>query len=177
MAATRGKGASSRSLGAFKTQGSSRQKSPALRPGINTQPDFSSATTSGKMSFFESAPLFPKDAIFALTAQYNNDASPVKVNLGQGSYRDENGLPWVLPSVREARRRVSSQKLDHEYLPILGFQNFRSAVGELVLGSEAHAAIGNRVCLFRRPPKSPMLTILSRSSPLLRVSLEQEAFT
>lgn len=100
------------------------------------------------MSFFESAPLFPKDAIFALTAQYNNDASPVKVNLGQGSYRDENGLPWVLPSIREARRRVSSQKLDHEYLPILGFQNFRSAVGELILGSEAHAAIGNRVCLF-----------------------------
>ncbi|KAL2434878.1 Aspartate aminotransferase, mitochondrial [Exophiala dermatitidis] len=97
------------------------------------------------MSFFESAPLFPKDAIFALTAQYNNDASPVKVNLGQGSYRDENGLPWVLPSVREARRRVSSRKLDHEYLPILGLQNFRSAVGELVLGSEAYAAIGNRL--------------------------------
>ncbi|KAL2398606.1 Aspartate aminotransferase, mitochondrial [Exophiala dermatitidis] len=97
------------------------------------------------MSFFESAPLFSKDAIFALTAQYNNDASPVKVNLGQGSYRDENGLPWVLPSVREARRRVSSRKLDHEYLPILGLQNFRSAVGELVLGSEAYAAIGNRL--------------------------------
>ena len=97
------------------------------------------------MSFFESAPRFPKDAIFALTAKYNDDLSLVKANLGQGSYRDEDGLPWVLPSVREARRRVANRKLDHEYLPILGLQEFRTAVCKLVFGADAYALIQHRV--------------------------------
>ncbi|KAJ9642799.1 Aspartate aminotransferase, cytoplasmic [Knufia peltigerae] len=100
------------------------------------------------MSVFESAPLFPKDAIFALTAQYNHDPSPVKVNLGQGSYRDGTGLPWVLPSVRESRRRLSGgQKLHHEYLPILGLPEFRSAVGKTLLGAQAHIAIESKLAV------------------------------
>lgn len=104
------------------------------------------------MSVFESAPLFPKDAIFALTAQYNHDPSPVKVNLGQGSYRDGTGLPWVLPSVRESRRRLSGgQKLHHEYLPILGLPEFRSAVGKTLLGAQAHIAIESKVCMLSSP--------------------------
>lgn len=40
---------------------------------------------------------------FALTAAYNDDQFPNKVNLGQGVYRDNNCQPWVLPSVREVR--------------------------------------------------------------------------
>lgn len=81
-----------------------------------------------------SAPRIEPDAIFALTAQYNGDASVNKVNLGQGTYRDENGLPWVLPSVSAARRTLAEQGLNHEYLPILGLANFRKAACELVIG-------------------------------------------
>ncbi|OAG41879.1 hypothetical protein AYO21_03882 [Fonsecaea monophora] len=97
------------------------------------------------MSFFEPAPRIPKDAIFALTAKYNDDPAPVKVNLGQGSYRDENGLPWVLPAVRRARRRLTGPSLDHEYLPILGLPEFRSAVAELVFGSGAYRELRHRI--------------------------------
>ncbi|KAL5343908.1 pyridoxal phosphate-dependent transferase [Aspergillus crustosus] len=49
-------------------------------------------------SVFSSAPRIPADAIFALTAEYLADPSLQKVNLGQGTYRDNNGQPWVLPS-------------------------------------------------------------------------------
>jgi aspartate/tyrosine/aromatic aminotransferase len=37
--------------------------------------------------------------IFKLTASYDADTFPKKVNLGVGAYRDDNGKPWVLPVV------------------------------------------------------------------------------
>lgn len=91
-------------------------------------------------SFFASAPRYPKDAIFELTAEFRRDPSPVKVNLGQGTYRDNEAQPWILPSVAEARKRISNHKLDHEYLPILGLPEFRHATSRLVLGTDKLAS-------------------------------------
>lgn len=85
-------------------------------------------------SWFSQARYIPPDAIFALTAQYLADPSPKKVNLGQGTYRDEDGNPWVLPSVRQSRKLVS-QELNHEYLPITGLASFRKEAAKLALGS------------------------------------------
>ncbi|KAL4950447.1 pyridoxal phosphate-dependent transferase [Aspergillus filifer] len=87
-------------------------------------------------SFFSSAPYIPPDAIFALTAEYLSDPSPVKVNLGQGTYRDNNGQPWVLPSVQKARKILEEKGLLHEYLPILGLKGLRDKASELVFGNE-----------------------------------------
>ncbi|KAE8396588.1 pyridoxal phosphate-dependent transferase [Aspergillus alliaceus] len=84
------------------------------------------------------APYVPPDATFALTAQYNADAFSQKVNLGQGTYRVENGQPWVLPSVQKARESLLSQGLYHEYLPILGLRDFRNEAIKLALGSEIY---------------------------------------
>lgn len=86
-------------------------------------------------SWFDQARYIPPDAIFALTAQYLADPSPNKVNLGQGTYRDETGSPWVLPSVRKSRELLS-QELNHEYLPITGLPSFREEAAKLVLGLE-----------------------------------------
>lgn len=85
-------------------------------------------------STLSSAPRIKPDAIFALTAEFNQDSSPKKVNLGQGTYRDDKGQPWVLPSVIAARNGLLDQGLNHEYLPILGLPDFRKATCELVLG-------------------------------------------
>jgi hypothetical protein len=95
-------------------------------------------------SVFASAPRIPADAIFALTAEYLADTFPQKVNLGQGAYRDDEGQPWVLPSVRESRR-VINEGLQHEYLPILGLQHFRDKAAELALGPETYVAACNKV--------------------------------
>ncbi|GFG20886.1 aspartate aminotransferase, cytoplasmic [Aspergillus udagawae] len=95
-------------------------------------------------SVFVSAPRIPADAIFALTAEYLADTFPQKVNLGQGAYRDDEGQPWVLPSVRESRR-VINEGLQHEYLPILGLQHFRDKAAELALGPETYAAACNKL--------------------------------
>ncbi|KAJ4183338.1 hypothetical protein NW755_009829 [Fusarium falciforme] len=92
------------------------------------------ALESGAKSVFSSVPRVPADAIFALTAQYLRDPFPQKVNLGQGTYRDEHGQPWVLPSVRAARKRLDEKGLNHEYLPILGLTGFRRSAAQAVLG-------------------------------------------
>ncbi|RKK25799.1 Aspartate aminotransferase, cytoplasmic [Fusarium oxysporum f. sp. cepae] len=87
-------------------------------------------------SFFGSAECYPPDAIFALTEAYRKDPSPNKVNLGQGAYRDEHGLPQVLPCVEDALDALDEKGLDHEYLPILGLTGFRERVAELVIGKD-----------------------------------------
>ncbi|EXK46175.1 hypothetical protein FOMG_04383 [Fusarium oxysporum f. sp. melonis 26406] len=97
------------------------------------------------VSFFGSAEYYPPDAIFALTEAYHKDPSPNKVNLGQGAYRDEHGLPQVLPCVEEALDALDEKGLDHEYLPILGLTGFRERVAELVIGQDVFKSKKDRV--------------------------------
>ncbi len=42
----------------------------------------------------------PADVAFGLMADFEADPHPNKVSLVAGAYRDENGNPWILPSVR-----------------------------------------------------------------------------
>lgn len=82
-------------------------------------------------SIFANATFIPPDAIFDVTRRYLADTSPDKVNLGQGTYRDENGKSWVLPSVRMAKEQLGLN-VDHEYLPIAGLKAFRDEAVKLV---------------------------------------------
>ncbi|KAI1102514.1 aminotransferase class I and II [Jackrogersella minutella] len=87
-------------------------------------------------SLFDDAEFIPPDAIFDVTRRYVADSNPSKVNLGQGTYRDENGQPWVLPSVRMAKVKLGD--CGHEYLPIAGLKSFRDGAVKLALhGTEA----------------------------------------
>lgn len=81
-------------------------------------------------SFFSAVPYIISDAIFDATRVYNADTSPQKVNLGQGTYRDENGDPWILPSVRMAKEKIRT--CGHEYLPIAGLKEFRDGAVDLI---------------------------------------------
>lgn len=95
-------------------------------------------------SFFSGATYTPPDAIFELTKTYNADPDVRKVNLGQGTYKDENGNPWILPAVRAAKEKVKGA--NHEYLPILGLASFRTLATELVFGKNSAAVREKRVC-------------------------------
>ncbi|KAF7545562.1 hypothetical protein G7Z17_g9081 [Cylindrodendrum hubeiense] len=98
--------------------------------------------TSQPVSAFAKGVFVPPDSIFDVTRRYVGDEFANKVNLGQGTYRDENGKPWVLPSVRMAKDIVLDA--GHEYLPIAGLPQFRDAAVRLVFhGTKALAE--NRV--------------------------------
>lgn len=86
--------------------------------------------TSPIPSAFSKGEFIPPDSIFDVTRRYIADEFPNKVNLGQGTYRDENGQPWVLPSLRIAKEIVVDA--GHEYLPIAGLNTFRDAAVRLV---------------------------------------------
>ena len=50
--------------------------------------------------------LAPPDAILGLTEAFNQDSNPNKINLSVGVYKNEQGVTPVLPSVKEAERRI-----------------------------------------------------------------------
>jgi aspartate aminotransferase len=62
----------------------------------------------------------PPDAILGVTEAYKRDTNPKKVNLGVGAYRDDQGKPFVLPSVLQAETEIVNARLDKEYAGIAG---------------------------------------------------------
>ena len=45
----------------------------------------------------------PPDAILGVTEAFKRDTNPNKMNLGVGAYRDDEGKPFVLSSVRKVK--------------------------------------------------------------------------
>ncbi|KAE8735389.1 Aspartate aminotransferase [Hibiscus syriacus] len=88
----------------------------------------------------------PEDPILGVTVAYNKDQSPVKLNLGVGAYRTEEGKPLVLNVVRKAEQLlVNDQSRVKEYLPILGLAEFNKLSAKLILGDDSPAIQENRV--------------------------------
>lgn len=46
-----------------------------------------------------------------MTEAFKADKDPRKINLGVGAYRDENGKPYVLPSVKKVRDWIATDEL------------------------------------------------------------------
>ena len=76
----------------------------------------------------------PPDAILGVTEAFKKDSNPNKINLGVGAYRDDNGKPFVLPSVIKAEEQMRKKNLDHEYAPISGNPDFCKLSANLALG-------------------------------------------
>ncbi|XP_026878807.2 aspartate aminotransferase, cytoplasmic [Electrophorus electricus] len=98
------------------------------------------------MSLFTDVPHAAPVVVFKLTADFREDQSPNKVNLGVGAYRTDEGQPWVLPVVRKVEKMIAEDNsLNHEYLPILGLPEFRSSASKIVLGENSPAVLEKRV--------------------------------
>ena len=76
------------------------------------------------MSRFTSVDAAPPIEVFKLTKDFQSDSHPLKVNLGVGAYRTNEGKPWILPTVKKAEMKlaedIEKEEINHEYLPILG---------------------------------------------------------
>lgn len=99
--------------------------------------------TQAPSSLLENAPFIPPDSIFELGKNYSADPHPKKVLVGGGTYRDGEGKPWILPSVRLAEQSIENS--GHEYLPISGLKPFRDRAVDLVFHG-TQALKGGRVC-------------------------------
>ncbi|GAB2268273.1 hypothetical protein Dimus_003248 [Dionaea muscipula] len=97
-------------------------------------------------SVFASIAQAPEDPILGVTVAYNKDPSPVKLNLGVGAYRTEEGKPVVLNVVRKAEQMlVNDPSRKKEYLPIVGLADFNKLSAKLIFGADSAAVLENRV--------------------------------
>ncbi|KAI0999633.1 Aspartate aminotransferase [Podosphaera aphanis] len=74
-----------------------------------------------------------------ITEAYNSDGFKEKINLGVGAYRDDQGKPFVLPSVRAAEKYIVSSTLNKEYAGITGVPDFTKAAAVLAYGAGSRA--------------------------------------
>ncbi|KAK9477580.1 aspartate aminotransferase [Lipomyces japonicus] len=98
-------------------------------------------------SVWSKVPQGPPDAILGITEAYKADTYADKINLGVGAYRDDNGKPYVLPSVKEAEFRLLEQLLDKEYAGISGVPAFTKLAALLAYSPDSSAIKENRLVI------------------------------
>uniref|UniRef100_A0A2A4K1D0 Aspartate aminotransferase, mitochondrial n=1 Tax=Heliothis virescens TaxID=7102 RepID=A0A2A4K1D0_HELVI len=103
-----------------------------------TNVDFYTASRAAS-TFWSNVPMGPPDVILGITEAYKRDTDPKKVNLGVGAYRDDEGKPFILPSVRKAEESIYQKCMNHEYSPIGGEAVYTKAVAELAFGDRSLA--------------------------------------
>ncbi|MEW6755855.1 MAG: amino acid aminotransferase [Candidatus Latescibacterota bacterium] len=83
---------------------------------------------------FERLETAPPDPILGLTAAFQRDSNPGKINLGVGVYKDAAGNTAVFASVKRAEERILGRERSKNYLPIEGSPQYAAAVQELLFG-------------------------------------------
>ena len=74
------------------------------------------------MSSWANIPVGKIDAIMKLTEEFKLDTNANKVNLAIGAYKDESNLPYILNSVKKAKKNIANS--NHEYSSIIGNEEF-----------------------------------------------------
>lgn len=96
-------------------------------------------------SRFQDVQQGPPIEVFQLNRMFMEDPHQSKINLSIGAYRDEKGQPWVLPVVRKMEKQMANDEtLLHEYLPVLGMEQFTAASTAMLLGEDSPALAAGR---------------------------------
>lgn len=99
---------------------------------------------NSNMSYFTSITELPPDPLFGLKARFVKDTRKVKIDLGIGAYRDNEGKPWILPAVKLAEQKlINSPSYNHEYLGITGFDTFVKESAKVILGNDSQAIVND----------------------------------
>jgi len=85
-------------------------------------------------SWWSGVEMGPPDPILGVSEAFKRDSNPSKMNLGVGAYRDDQGKPFVLPSVRKAENKILTSNLNKEYAPIGGEPSYGNLSADLAFG-------------------------------------------
>lgn len=110
---------------------------PGIKRGTSLLSRNSLSVSCRNNSVWSKVQMGPEDPILGVSVAFNKDTDPKKINLGVGAYRDDNGKPFILETVREAEKKIYEAKMDHEYAPIGGLPQFNKLCQELQLGSDS----------------------------------------
>jgi aspartate aminotransferase len=102
----------------------------------------------------------PPDALLAVMAAYAQDASPDKVDLGVGVYKDPHGQTPVMAAVKAAEARLIAQQGSKSYVGPAGNRAFAAFIEQLVLGPAHPALREGRVATLQTPGGCGALRLL-----------------
>lgn len=91
----------------------------------------------------------PPDPILGVAEAFKKDPSDLKINVGVGAYRTDEGKPWILPSVQEAQKRIVDKNMDMEYAPISGVPEFVEQAVHLAYGKDSEPVKNKRVAALQ----------------------------
>mmetsp|Transcript_35272 Transcript_35272/g.51807 ORF Transcript_35272/g.51807 Transcript_35272/m.51807 type:complete len:410 (-) Transcript_35272:113-1342(-) len=97
----------------------------------------------------EKVPMGPADPILGLNDMFTKDTDGRKMNLGVGAYRDDDGKPWVLPSIKAAEEKLVKEgwngAFQKEYAGITGIKEFVDASLAFAYGKDSPAIKEKRI--------------------------------
>ncbi len=108
---------------------------------------------------FSSITMAPPDSILGLAEAFKKDPRPHKINLSIGVYCDESGKTPVLPSVKEAERRLLAGEQSKSYLPIEGTPLYGQQVQAMQLGATHEAVTSKRIITAHTPSGTAALRV------------------
>jgi aspartate aminotransferase len=117
----------------------------------------------------ESLEKLAADPILGLTAAYNQDNNPNKVDLGAGVYKDVEGNTPIFAAVNQAERIWQEQETTKVYIAQPGFEDFNSQIIPHIFGQDHAAVKDERLSSIMAPGGSGALRIgaemLNRAQP------------
>jgi aspartate aminotransferase len=100
---------------------------------------------------FESLPLLPADPILGLSAAFQQDTNPNKVDLGVGVYKNDAGVTPIMAAVAAAERLRLNLENTKAYTNPAGYPGANNAVAGLIYGMGHTAVSDNRVRTIQTP--------------------------
>jgi aspartate aminotransferase len=110
---------------------------------------------------FEVLPQLPADPILGLSTAFKADPNPLKIDLGVGVYKDEDGRTPILSSIAKAQQILLATEESKTYITPQGVQGYIDGLTELLLGKGNKAVLENRVAGVQAPGGCGALRILS----------------
>ena len=98
---------------------------------------------------FDHIEAFPGDPILSLNENFQQDPRTSKVNLSIGIYFDDEGRLPVMQAVEQAEAELMHDMGPRPYLPMSGLVAYRSAIQELVFGTDCAARAEGRVATLQ----------------------------
>lgn len=94
---------------------------------------------------FEALTPRPADAIIQLMQQANADPHPLKIDLGVGVYKANDGSTPIMRAVKKAEALWLSEETSKSYVSTTGNLAFRKLVSDVALGADNPALTSGRV--------------------------------
>ncbi|EPJ49434.1 MAG: aspartate aminotransferase [Osedax symbiont Rs1] len=93
----------------------------------------------------------PPDALLKLTVQYNQDQNPLKVDLGVGVYKDEQGNTPIMAAVSVAEQIILDQQQTKSYIGSAGSALYCELSANLLFSKDHQVIKDQRISVAQTP--------------------------